>query len=404
MALEAAKGVLRLGPGSTPSEKLDFAPLALVLWWCREGSEGCAGGLGFATDAGGDASTAWAADDALAPGVLRHRGTDAPLLLDGNPQRPELSSRGRFRFAARGFSVECDREPEHRWLVHYLALGGSDLRRAAVCDLVLDSTGTCAVTGLGFEPGVVLAAVGAGARAGEPRSGLAVGFGAAALPSSQAAGGFVSQIEAGGTVARGAQCPDAIAVLPAAEASGEIAAISRLVSLDRDGFTLETMRLASELPLAVLALEGGSYASGMGAASSRTTAVGFPATGALLFGTGLNATPHARDIGRLCLGGFSHDLRVGCVSWSTLRRSAWPPEPRSRSATDAVFEVMDTTSGELHARATLASLGRRRFSLSWPVRDRNPRDFGFVAFGPEPGKPTPRERLRLLHRDGPFRE
>ncbi len=403
MALEAAKGILRLAPGSAPSEELNFAPLALVLWWCREGSGGCAGGVGFATDGGGDASTAWAADDALAPGVLRNWGAEAPLLLHGDPQRPELSSRGRVRFAARGFSVECDREPEHPWLVHYLALGGSDLRRAAVRDLVLDSTGTRAVTGLGFEPGVVLAAVGAGARAGEPRSDLAVGFGAAALPGSQAAGGFVSQIEAGGTVARGAQCSDAIAVLPAPETSGEIAAMSRLVSLDRDGFTLETTCLASELPLAVLALEGGSYASGMGTAS-RATATGFPAAGALLFGTGLNATPHARDIGRLCLGGFSHDRRVGCVSWSTLRRGTWPPEPRSRSATDAVFEVMDTTSGELHARATLASLGRRRFSLGWPVRDRNPRDFGYVAFGTEARKPTPRQRLRLLHRDGPFRE
>lgn len=404
MTLEAAKGILRLASGRTPSEELNFAPLALVLWWCREGSGGCAGGIGFATHGGGDASTAWAADDALAPGVLGRWGSEAPLLLHGDPQRPELSSRGRVRFAARGFSVECDREPEHPWLVHYLALGGSDLRRAAVRDLVLDSTGTRAVTGLGFEPGVVLAAVGAGARAGEPRSDLAVGFGAAALPSSQAAGGFVSQIEAGGVVAGGAQCSDAIAVLPAAETSGEIASTSRLVSLDRDGFTLETTRLASDLALAVLALEGGSFASGMSTASSRATAAGFPAAGALLFGTGLNAMPHARDIGRLCLGGFSHDRRVGCVSWSTLRRGAWPPEPRSRSATDAVYEVMDTTSGELHARATLASLGRRRFSLSWPVRDHNPRNFGYVAFGTEPRKSTLSERLRLLNRDGPLRE
>ena len=193
-------------------------------------------------------------------------------------------------------------------------------------------------------------------------------------------------------------------MLPAAAASGEIAALSRLVSFDRDGFTLETARLTSELPLAVLALEGGNYTVGLGTASSPTTRVGFEPAGALLFGTGLTAMSRARDIGRLCVGGFSHDQSAGCVSWSTRRRGAWPPEPRSRSTSEAVFEVVDTTSGDLHARATLSALGRRRFSLTWPVRDRAPRDFGYVAFGPEPHKPTLRDRLRLLGRGSSLHE
>jgi hypothetical protein len=404
MALEVAKGILRVARDVTPAAELNFRPRALVLWWCRERSGGCAGGIGFATEGGGDASTAWAADDALAPGVLSRWGAETPLLLHGDPQTPDVSSRGRIRFGDRGFSVECDHHPEHSWLVHYLALGGADVHRAAVRDLALESTGTRAVTGLGFEPGLVLAAVGAGSKAGEPRSGLAVGFGAAVRPSKQAAGGFVSQADADGTIARGAQFADALALLPAAAASGEIAALSRLVSFDRDGFTLETTKLGSELPLAVLALEGGSYTVGMGTASSRATAVGFPAGGGLLFGTGLNATSRARDIGRFCVGGFARDQRAGCVSWSTLRRGAWPPEPRSRSTAEAVFEVIDTTSGELHARATLASLGRRLFRLSWPVLERPPRDFGYVAFGAERRRTTLRDRLRLLDRDGSFRE
>jgi hypothetical protein len=325
------------------------------------------------------------------------------VLLLENPETPSLCSRGHIRFTDRGFSVECDRASEHPWLVHYLALGGSDLHRAAVRDFVLSNTGTYAATGLGFEPGVVLAAVGAGSGA-EPRSDLAVGFGAATRPSNQVASGFVSRVDAGGTIARGAQFADAIALLPAAAPTGDIAALSRLVSFDRDGFTLETTRLASQLPLAILALEGGRYTVGLGAASARATAVGFPSGGGLLFGTGLNATPHARDIGRLCLGGFSRDRRVGCISWSTLRRGAWPPEPRSRSTVEAVFEVIDTTSGKLHARATLASLGRRRFRLRWPVLERPPRDFGYVAFGAERREPTSRDRLRLFNRGGSFRE
>jgi len=402
MSSEAAKGIVRVEPGTTPAAELAFQPRALILWWCRGAVAGCAGGIGFATDGGGEASTAWAADDALAPGVLSRWGAEAPLLFHKDPRAPEASSRGHIRFAERGFSVEYDREPADPWLVHYLALGGSDVH-AAVRNLVLDGTGTYSVSGLGFTPGCVLATIGAGLTVREPQSDLAVGFGAAAGRSRQAAGGFVARADAGQTIARGAQCTDALAVLPVAAPSAGIAAHSRLVSFDRDGFTLETTRLTSELPLAVLVLEGGDYSVGLGTASSRATAVGFEPAGALLFGTGLTATAHARDIGRFCLGGFSRDQSAGCISWSVRARGAWPLDPRSRSTTEAAFEVTDTTSAELHARAVLSSLGRRRFSLSWPVRDRYPRDFGFVAFGPKVPKPALRDRLRV-RRGGALRE
>jgi hypothetical protein len=400
MTLEAAKGIVRVEAGTTPAEELSFRPRALVLWWSRERSAGCAGGIGFATDGAGEASTAWVADDTLAPGVLSRCGTGAPLLFHDDPRTPDASLPGHVRFADRGFSFDCDREPEHPWLVHYLALGGSDVHSAAVRSLVLDASGTRSVTGLGFTPGVVLATVGAGSSAGEPQSGLAVAFGAASASSDQLAGGFVAQTEDEEMIVRGAQCTGAVAVLPAVTASAEIAALSRLVSFDRDGFTLETTHLASELPLAVLALGGGSYTVGRGVASSRPTRVGFEPAGALLFGTGLTAVSRSRDFGRLCLGGFSRDGRAGCLSWSYRAR---PLGPRSRSSSEAPFEVMDTTSGELHARATLSALGRRRFSLSW-VRDRPPRDFGFVGFGPELRKPTLGDRLRRLGRGGSLRK
>jgi hypothetical protein len=403
MALEVRKGLVRLEVGTSPLEELNFRPRALVLWWCRERGAGCAGGIGFATDGGGDASTAWGADDALAPGVFSRLGAEAPLLFHADPRTPEASLPGHVRFAARGFSLVCDREPEHPWLVHYLALGGSGAPSATVRNLVLDDVGTRSVDGLGFTPGLVLAALGAGSGAGEPQPSLAAGFGAAARPGKQVAGAFVSQADAEQMVARGVQASDAFAVLPAATASGDIAVLSRLVSFDQDGFTLETTRLASELPLAALVLEEGSYAVGLGAASQAATATGFDPAGAILFGTGLTATAHARDIGRLCVGGFSRDQSAGCVSWST-RQHGWPPEPRSRSSPDGAFEVIDTTSGELHARATLSALGRRRFSLAWPARDAYRRHFGYIAFGSEPPEHALRSRLRLRGRGDSIRE
>lgn len=391
MAFEVAKGIVRLGPDAPPAEELGFRPRAVVLWWCREPAAGCTGGIGFAADAAGEASTAWFADDAAAPGLLGSRRAETALLLHGDPRSADTAAHGRILFADGGFSVECDRQPAHTWLVHYLAVGGPDVRGAAVRSLVLDGAGTSAVTGLGFAPGIVLAA-----GAGSEQSGLAVAFGAAAGPSRQVAGGFVAEADDRRATVRGAQCSDALAVLPAADASGEIAALTRLVSLDRDGFTLETTRSASPLPLAVLALAGGRYAVGVSRATSRSTAVGFEPAGGLLFGTGLATMSRARDIGRMCLGGFSRGSS-DCLSWSVRAHAAWPLDPRARSTADAAFEVVDTTSEALHARATLAALGRRRFSLAWPVRDRYRRDFGYVALGPK-------RRLRLFGRRGSLGE
>ena len=272
MTLEVAKGIVGLEGGTIPGEQLGFRPRALVLWWCREQPAGCTGGIGFAADGAGEASTAWVADDALAPGVLSHWGAETAVLFYEDPRIPDAAARGRIRYADRGFSVECDRELEHPWLIHYLAVGGSDVHGAAVRSLVLNGTGGRAVTGLGFAPDIVLATAGAGSTAGEPRPGLAVALGAATRPSGQVAAGFVAHAEAGRTIARGAQCTDAVAVLPAVAASGEIDALSRLRSFDRDGFTLKTAHSASELPLAVLALAGGRYTVGLGDTASRTTA------------------------------------------------------------------------------------------------------------------------------------
>lgn len=398
MSLDVAKGIVRLDAHAPEAEDLAFQPHALVVWWCRDPPAGCTGGIGFATDGEGEACTAWAADDALAPGVLSRLGSETALLFCDDPRAPDAPIRGRIHFTNRGFSIQCDRTPDRAWLVHYLALGGSDVRGAAVRSLVLGDEGVSAVASVGFAPGLVLATAGAGSGAEEQRSDLSVTFGAAAGPNQQVAAGFVARVDGSRTMVRGAQCDGALGVLPAATGSGGLGTLVRVVSFDRDGFTVGAVDATAQIPLATLALGGGRYRAGVGHARSRSTAVGFEPAGTLLFGTGLAAMSRARDIGRMCLGGFSSDRGSGCLSWSVRARGAWPLEPRSRSSSESAFEVIDTTSGELHARAVPLNRGRRRFSLAWPVRDRYRRDYGYIAFGSEPQGTTLIGRLRLFGR------
>ena len=400
MSVEVAKGIVRLSDATTPVERLGFRPRALILWWGSDPAAGCTGGIGFATDGGGEAATGWVANDACNPGVLSRVGADTAVLLYENPSDLDSTARARVCFVGDGFSFECDRTPQHPWVVHYFAVGGSGVRRAAVRSLMLGDSGRRSVTGLDFAPGIVAATAGAGAAAGGAQNGLAIAFGAAAGPRQQVAGGFVAHANDDETIVRGAQRADALVALPCPDGSDGMGVLTRLVSLDSDGFTVETTRSTFGLPLAVLALAGDGYGVGLGTARSRKTGVGLRPAGALLFGTGLAATPRPRDIGRLCLGGFSGADHSGCISWSVRARGAWPLEPRSPSSDGIAFEVIDTTSDELHARATLAGLGKRGFSLAWPVNDPYRRDFGYLAFGTKRSTSRLRNFLRGFGRHG----
>jgi hypothetical protein len=420
MTFEAAKGIIRLDvvspDGGVHVEQLSFRPRALVVWWSLETDPvtalGNCGGMGIAAEGSGQAALAWAADDRLAAGVLGRWSSDSAFLGCSDPGGASRV-RGVIRTVEHGFVLEYNGRSDGVWDVHYLALGGTDLRSAAVRSVQLERAGEHSVGGLGFKPDFLLFLPGAGAPAFPFEAGLAPGIGVTTEPAQQAAAGFGARVDRTDTLARGALRGDAVVALPEPDDSGAYAFLAHVVSLDPDGFTLATTREpARPLPLACLALAGGQYAAGVAAAAQRRPRrakqkVGFEPAGLLLFSSGLDAVPRVRDIGRLCVGGVSAN-GGGCVSWSVRSRRAWPLEPRARSSTESVLEVVDTTSGDLHARAVLEAITPDGFRLEWPLADRHQRDYGYVAFGSEvrPGTPRrprlwflwPARRLRRLLR------
>jgi hypothetical protein len=409
VTFEAAKGLLRLdasaaSSGRTHVEEIGFRPRVLVLWWSLQDDHGTAlgnrGGIGIAAESSEEAAAAWAADDAASAGVLSRWGGHAALLGFDNPRATAAALSGRVAWMDRGFALDYAESTSGIWHVHYLALGGSDLRHAAVRRLALDRSGPSAVRGLGFRPDLLLFLPGAGGTVSEPMAGLAHAFGAATGPDAQAAAAFTASVDGTRTSVCGAQRTDAVVALPDPAGSGELDAFARLVSLDPDGFTLETtLRGSTPLPLACLALAGGRYAVGTDAgprAPKRavTKDVGFEPSGLLAFTWGLGASEAVKDIGRLCLGGASASTEAGCITWAARNRQAWPLEPRVRSTTESLVEVLDTRSGGLHARAALEKLRSDGFSLDWLVSDGYRREFAYVAFGSVAPPRRFRDRLR----------
>jgi hypothetical protein len=409
VTLEAAKGLFRLDlrtarQGRRHVEEIGFRPRALVLWWSLQEDAGTApgnrGGIGIAAEASEEAAVAWAADDAADPGVLSRWTGHTALLGFDNPLAPAPTLSGRALWTDRGFALDCAESTGGIWHVHYLALGGEDLRHAAVRRLALERSGASAVGGLGFRPDFLLFLPGAGGTVSGPEPGLIQGIGAATGPDAQAAAAFTASADGTRTSVRGAQRADAVVALPDPAGSVELDAFARLVSLDPDGFTLETMlRGSTSLPLACLALAGGRYAVGTETGPQAperavTKDVGFEPSGLLVFTWGLEASGAVKDIGRLCLGGASASAEVGCLTWAARNRQSWPLEPRVRSTTESLVEVLDTRSGDLHARAALEKLRSDGFSLDWLVSDGHRREFAYVAFGSVPPPRRFRDRLR----------
>jgi len=346
VTLEAAKGLVRLdagaaNPGHIHLEEIGFRPRALVLWWSLQEdlatAPGNRGGIGIAAEGSEEAAAAWAADDAASPGVLsRWTGTTALLGFD-LPRAPATAFSGRIVWTERGFALDYAGSTGGIWHVHYFALGGSDVRHAAVRRLALERSGPSAVRGLGFRPDFLLFLPGAGGTVSEPEDGLVHAVGAATGPDAQAAAAFTASVDGTRTSVGGAQRADAVVALPDLAGSGELDAFARLVSLDPDGFTLETtLRGSTPRPLACLALAGGRYAVGTEAGPrapehSVTRGVGFEPSGLLVFTWGLEASGAVKDIGRLCLGGASASTEVGCLTWAARNRQSWPLEPQARS-------------------------------------------------------------------------
>lgn len=386
-------GSIRLDAGRydgqvTLTREQSFRPRAVLLWWAAETDPltTCAnrGGIGVAAHGSQEAASAWAADDATGAGVFRRIGGDSAFLACSDPYgEPDLvgtivDTVGGCRLGLRGRTPVA-------WNLHFVAIGGSELCAASVERATLPLAGGVAATSLGFRPDFLLFIPDAGSAPPSTDSLLRASVGFAA-GGRQATSAFEARVVDGATLTRSSFRNDAVVALPRSDDSWSYATLARLESLDEEGFTLSCEEAAADgPPVAVLALAGGRYAVDIGAMPRRgrprrRESIGFAPSGILTVTSGLEAMARVRDLGRLSLGGATRDGALGCVSWS-VRRHGLPPEPRARSTSDAVIEVLDTTSGRLYARATRIRFGRRGFALDWSTRDKNPRDFAFAAMG-----------------------
>jgi hypothetical protein len=294
-----------------------------------------------------------------------------------------------------GFVLKWLTRPRTPWLVHYLALGGSDLEEAAVHRFAVAEEGHQRVRGLTFQPDFVLLVPSGVEKAGDRAEGVLLSAGVATGRASQAASSFVSTASATRGESRSSQRTAALVAVR----TGAKAASGRLVSTDSDGFTVDWSGDAGMLgSVMCLAVKGGRYKIGAEVSpklpgTRRTSGVGFRPSALLAFSWGLAPSLEAKPVGRLCIGAVASSV-CGCASWDDEHRTAPPTMTHVHSTDESLILVPDTRTGGIHASAEVKNVDSDGFSLDWPESDGVPRQFLYVAFGSSTAERPLRVRLR----------
>jgi hypothetical protein len=278
--------------------------------------------------------------------------------------------------------------------IFYLVLGGEDLTDAKVgtFDSGTSQSGALAVTGVGFQPDLLMLASSQHSTTSPTTEGnvngatLALGFSKSST-SRWAFAGAALNASANTTGSGGF---NAAAAIMQSSVTTRTAYSSRydLDSFDADGFTLdkEEQSSATSRGFLYLALTGtfrsalGTFTQKTSTGTQATTGVGFQPL-AVLFGSAAKAVnTSVTEDNKIALGvalSASNRRAIAMVD----EGSAVEPTQADRYASEAVaIALMESgTPGTVVAAADLDSLDADGFTLDWTTADATAREIGYLA-------------------------
>lgn len=391
MSLLAKKGVFTLptATGSVPVTGVGFQPKALILWTTGQTATGYAAGLklgfGMAASSTQRVTTAIRADDAVSPIVaVRRAMTNACLIASMTSGGSLQMSTDLTSFDSDGFTLALTvGSAGTAYIVHYLALGGSDITNVFVGKTAIGTAvGPWSVTGVGFTPDLVIGThilndIDAGAF-GTAQFNLA-----AFTAFTQGALSFRTQDAANPTNSVNYQRNDK-AIVGVGTSASTVGIEGTIASMDSDGFTIDLTTAPTAVDWGFMAIKGGQYAvlSDTQKTSTGTqgkTGAGFTPKGLFVFGANAAASSSVDSTQSKVSIGASDGTTEG-ASWASSLDNVATSDTNVAHVEDKVLRHAtdpSTTDGE----ADLSSLDSDGYTLSWTVADAVARQFIAVLFG-----------------------
>lgn len=270
-------------------------------------------------------------------------------------------------FDADGFTLNWSTNSGGTQIIHYLALGGSDITGQKVLTLTSPTlTGNKSYTGVGFKPDSLILA--------GPSSTSALPFSTTASDlklSFIAGGGSVSSLNVGGPDASGVS--DTYRVIKTASStirtntSFTTSEESTFVSMDTDGFTLNYSTAGTADIFGCLALKGVRNKVGSFTSTGTITGVGF-APNAVLFSSTQRANTNITGNAQLVVGattGASENQSVALVDDSHDSGLGETTDAAGVDSTTRCLTRLTTGPTALSFYATLASFDSDGYTLTW---------------------------------------
>lgn len=298
-------------------------------------------------------------------------------------------------FDADGFTLNWSVADANAYLISYVVIGGADLTNAKVHDFNLRaSLGAIAVTGIGFQPDLVLFLTASTVQTTIPYSAAGARL---VLGVMDAAG---NQWSLANFAADGVSPSSSVrqlltdsCIINQPTAGGAPTAKVSFTSMDADGYTLNQTSAFNASIVAALALKGGSWKVGStvkpvgGApAAHAITGVGFVPKGVILAGiqaiVGTLGSTHA-EVGIAALSAVGSEQAVASVD-----RDSISPTVAKRYSNSKSFVKVDNATSTVDAAAALTSLDADGLTLSWNPNDAVATQLGWIAGGDTGAAPS----------------
>jgi len=288
------------------------------------------------------------------------------------------------------FTLNWTTNDSSAYVIHYIAIGGSDIQAKVVDWTMGTAVGNKSVTGVGFQPDVVFHAHGGfGVTAALPVSvsNAAFGLGVMDFDGDQWAFENYSDDFANSSDAQRGQQTNA--ALFAFNASLTVQKKAAWVSMDADGFTLNFSNTASTAAARVfsLALKGvnvkpGSFLKTTGAApaAQSITGVGFTPTAVFLASTQTTTQANPTAHARFGLGASDGTTQGGSASNDT--DALGSPAPNAIDKTSKIFVKVDNNTPAVDAEADLTARGTDGFTLNWTTNDAVATEILYLSLAP----------------------
>ncbi len=394
MALTAKTNTLT-GPSSTGSSATTdpgFQPSALFAWSGLQTSTGGVADAQWSLGVAGSSTTELMAgknsdDNTASSDVSRVFQTTTfirNLTAGTNTTNVDATLTS---FDASGFTLNFNTLTTTSPIYNYLALGGADITNTKSGSFSANaSTGSQAVTGIGFQPDIVFLFATIITAAGQANNTNQYCFGVMTNSNQWVFGGKAQNAQATMNTSRLFYNTKVVALQ--ATASNSIFFDAQYVSLDSDGFTINiTTTDGTQMLIGYLAIKGGQWKVGTdtqktSTGTKATTGVGFTPVG-IIFGSAIDTqTAGTADNDRMMFGVTTGTSQNTCQFYGDSDATANAVSSTIVSSSKCL--IMATEAGAsptTQADAVLSSFDSDGFTLDWTTADATARVFGYVAFG-----------------------